>query len=138
MKKVAAHFHRLGFDNLQGFLCQGISEWHDKGKPISHLGTLSAPELKERLEENLVLAVDVREPSEWKDGCIEGVERIFFGHLTSKAGSLPGEKPVAVVCSVGQRASIAASILKREGFHEVYNVLGGMTAWTNLDYPTMK
>lgn len=138
MKTVAAHFQRLGFDNLLGFLCPSISEWHDTGKPISHVGTLSASALKERLDENLLLAVDVREPSEWKEGCIEGAERIFFGHLAGKACSLPGNKPVAVVCSVGQRASIAASILKREGFHEVYNVLGGMTAWTNLDYPTVK
>jgi hydroxyacylglutathione hydrolase len=138
MNRVAALFHRLGFDNLQGFLCPDIGDWHDKGKPISHLGTLSVPELRERLNENLVLAVDVREPSEWKEGYIEGVERIFFGHLANKAGFLPGEKPVAVVCSVGQRASIAASILKRQGFHEVYNVLGGMTAWTKLGYPTVK
>jgi hydroxyacylglutathione hydrolase len=138
MNTVAAHFWRLGFGNLQGFLCPGISEWHDLGKPISHVGTLSASELKERLEEKLLLAVDVREPSEWKEGYIQGAERIFFGHLANKAGSLPGEKPVAVFCSVGQRASIAASILKREGFHEVYNVLGGMTAWSHLGYPAVK
>ncbi|MBN1244864.1 MBL fold metallo-hydrolase [Candidatus Bathyarchaeota archaeon] len=138
MNTVAAHFWRLGFDNLLGFLCPGIGEWHDTGKPISHVGTLSASELKERLEENLLSVVDVREPREWKEGYIEGAERIFFGHLAGKAGSLPGDKPVAVICSVGQRASIAASILKKEGFHEVYNVLGGMTAWTNLGYPTVK
>jgi hydroxyacylglutathione hydrolase len=135
MNTVAAHFWRLGFGNLTGFLCPGISDWQESGRPISHLGTLSASELKERLEENLILAVDVREPSEWKEGYIQGAERIFFGHLADKAGSLPGEKPVAVVCSVGQRASTAASILKRKGFHEVYNVLGGMTAWTRLGYP---
>jgi hydroxyacylglutathione hydrolase len=138
MNKVAAHFWRLGFDNLLGFLCPGIGEWHDMGKPISHVGTLSASELKERLELNELLVVDVREPSEWKEGYIEGAERIFFGHLADKASSLPGDKPVAVVCSVGQRASIGVSILKRDGFHEVYNVLGGMTAWTNLGYPTVK
>jgi len=138
MNTVAAHFHRLGFDNLGGFLCLGISEWQDMGKPISHVGTLSASELKERLEKNPLLVVDVREPSEWKEGYIQGAERIFFGHLAVKAGSLPRDKPVAVVCSVGQRASTGASILKKEGFKEVYNVLGGMTAWTNLGYPTVK
>jgi hydroxyacylglutathione hydrolase len=138
MNTVAAHFWRLGFDNLAGFLCPGISEWHDMGKPISHLSTLSASELKERLEKNPLLIVDVREPSEWKEGCIQGAERIFFGHLAAKAGSLPRDKPVAVICSVGQRASTGASILKKEGFKEVYNILGGMTAWTKLNYPTVK
>jgi hydroxyacylglutathione hydrolase len=138
MSKVAAHFWRLGFDNLLGFLCPGISEWYDTGKPISHVGTLSASALKERLENSPLLVVDVREPSEWKEGYIEGAERVFFGHLAGKAGSLPRDKPIAVVCSVGQRASIGASILKKEGFEEIYNVLGGMTAWTNLGYPTVR
>jgi hydroxyacylglutathione hydrolase len=137
MKRVAAHFWRLGFDNLLGFLCSGMGEWQDMGKPINYVGTLSASTLKSKLENNEILLVDVREPSEWKEGYIEGAERIFFGHLTDKAGSLPRDKPVAVTCSVGQRASIGASILKKEGF-EVYNVLGGMTAWTNLGYPTAK
>jgi hydroxyacylglutathione hydrolase len=138
MNTVAVHFWRLGFDNLVGFLCLGISEWEDMGKPISHLGTLSASELKSRLENSPFLVVDVREPSEWQEGCIEGAERIFFGHLTGRVGSLPRDKPVAVICSVGQRSSVGASILKKEGFQEVYNVLGGMTAWTNLGYPTVK
>ena len=138
MKTVAAHFRRLGFDNLLGFLCQGISAWQEIGKPISHMGTLSASALKERLETNPLLVVDVREPSEWKEGYIEGAKRIPFGDLAGKADSWARDKPVAVVCSVGQRASIGASILKKEGFREVYNVLGGMTAWTNLGYPTVK
>lgn len=72
--------------------------------------------------------VGVREPSEWKDGYIEGTERVFFGHLSGKADSLPKDKPVSVICSIGQRASTGASILKREGFKEVYNVLRGKTA----------
>jgi hydroxyacylglutathione hydrolase len=138
MNTVAAHFWRLGFDNMLGFLCPGISEWQDMGKPISHVGTLSASELKAKLEKNELLLVDVREPSEWKEGYIENAKRIFFGHLMEKAGSLPRDKPAAVICSVGNRSSIGASILKKAGFAEVYNVLGGMTAWINLGYPTKK
>jgi hydroxyacylglutathione hydrolase len=138
MNKVAAHFWRLGFDNMLGFLCSGISEWQEMGKPISHMGTLSASELKSRLEKNELLLVDVREPSEWKEGYIESAKRIFFGHLMDKAGSLPRDKPAAVICSVGNRSSIGASILKKAGFAEVHNLLGGMTAWINLGYPTKK
>jgi hydroxyacylglutathione hydrolase len=138
MRKVATHFWRLGFDNMRGFLCPGISEWQETGKLLSHIGTFSAPTLQSKLEKGEALLVDVREPSEWKEGYIEGAKRIFFGHLMEKAASLPRNKPVTVICSVGNRASIGASILKREGFQEVYNVLGGMTAWTNLGYPTKK
>ena len=138
MKKVAVHFSRLGFDNMIGFLCLGMNEWQERGNPTAHVGTLSASALKAKLSERKLFLVDVREPSEWKEGYIEGSKHIFFGHLAGRADELPGDRPVAVTCSVGNRSSIGASILKRKGFGEVYNVLGGMTAWTNLGYPQKK
>ena len=135
--RVSTHLWRLGFDNIFGFLCPGINEWQENGKPINHLGVLSAAELKERQARYVVL--DVREPSEWKqEGTIEGAERVFFGHLQEKVNSLERNTRIAVVCSSGKRSSIAASILKRNGFSEVYNVLGGMTAWENLGFQIKK
>jgi hydroxyacylglutathione hydrolase len=138
MKQVAARFHRLGFDNMCGYLCSGMSKWQETGKPISSLGTLSVQQLRSKLKNSEVTLLDVREPREWKEGYTEGARRIFFGDLAEKASSLPKDKPIAVTCSVGNRSSIGASILKRKGFKEVYNVLGGMTAWENLGYPTKK
>ena len=44
---------------------------------------------------------------------------------------------MAVVCGSGYRASIAASFLKREGYEDVTNVLGGMTAWKAAGLPTV-
>jgi hydroxyacylglutathione hydrolase len=136
LKRVLRHFWRLGFDNIYGYLCLGMSEWQRLGKPISSIGTLSATQLKENPERFVVL--DVREPSEWhQEGTIEGAKQIFFGDLANQADGLNRNKRYAVACSVGDRGSIAASILKRKGF-EVSNVLGGMTAWENLGYPTAK
>ena len=137
VNRVLRHFWRVGFVNIYGYLCQGIGEWQEQGKPISHVHTLSASQLKENLERYVVL--DVREPSEWhQEGTIEGAQRIFFADLPTKADTLSRNKRYAVICSVGKRASLAASILKRKGFGEVSNVLGGMTAWENLGYPTVK
>ena len=136
VSRVLRQFWRLGFVNIYGYLCVGMGEWEKQGKPISHIGTLSASELKDSLERYVVL--DVREPSEWhKEGTIEGAQCIFFGDLPEKVGTLPRNKRFSVICSVGDRASIAASILKAKGF-EVSNVLGGMTAWKKLGYPTTK
>jgi hydroxyacylglutathione hydrolase len=135
IRHVAARFQRLGFDNVCGYLCQGISEWQEAGNPISRLGTLSAHQLKLKLKNGEVTLLDVREPMEWKEGYVEGASRIFFGELSEKTASLPKDKPIAAMCSVGNRSSIGASILQRKGFKEVFNVLGGMTAWQNLGYP---
>ncbi len=137
IKRVMRHFWRLGFDNVYGYLCSGVKEWQEQGKPISHVDTLSASDLHERLKRYVVL--DVREPSEWhKEGTIIGAETIFFVDIPEKADILDRNKRYAVICSVGNRASIAASILKRKGFAGVENVLGGMTAWESLGYPTNK
>jgi hydroxyacylglutathione hydrolase len=120
-------------------LCGGISEWQEAGKPVSKSGSMSVVELKSKLEKGEVLLLDVREPSEWKEeGTVEGAKCVFFADLPDKVDSLPKDKPLVVACSVGNRASIAVSILERAGIKSVSNVLGGMTAWTNLGYPTTK
>ena len=139
MKKVAKYFWRLGYDLMAGYLCNGMSEWQEEGKPIDNVKTISVHSLKEKLEKKQVHLIDVREPHEWtNDGFIEGSQRIFFGHLTQAVQIIPKDKPIAVTCSVGKRSSIASSILKRAKFTEVYNVLGGMTAWTMMGYPTKR
>jgi hydroxyacylglutathione hydrolase len=136
VKRVIQHFCRLGFDNVYGYLCRGIDEWQNQGKPISSIQTLAASLLHDRLEQYVVL--DVREPSEWhEEGIIKGAECIFFADLPEKADSIDRNKRYAVICSVGRRASIAASILRQKGFVGVGNVMGGMTAWINLGFPTV-
>ena len=138
INKVAVRFRRVGFDNMCGYLCPGISDWQEAGKPIGSLGTLLVQQLKSKLARNEVTLLDVREPKEWKHGYVEGANRIFFGDLAEKSGSLPKNKSIAVTCSVGNRSSIGASILKQKGFEQVDNVLGGMTAWESLGYPMKK
>ncbi len=139
MDQAASYLRRMGFDNMCGYLCRGMEEWIEAGKPQNSVGTMSVNQLKNKLENGEVLLVDVREPSEWEeDGIVEGAKRIFFVDLPEKVASLPKDKSVAVTCSVGKRSSIAVSMLERAGFKNVTNVLGGMTAWTNLGYPTAK
>jgi hydroxyacylglutathione hydrolase len=133
---VAPRLRRLGFDNMCGYLCGGINEWQEEGKPIRSFGTIPVTKLKDKLDKKEILLLDVRDPPEWtEDGYVEEATRIFFADLPEKADSLPKDKPIAVTCSVGNRSSIGASILERKGFQNISNVLGGMTAWNNLGYP---
>ncbi len=73
--------------------------------------------------------LDVRTEAEWDGGHIEGAHHIHGGTLQERFAEVPKDRPVAVVCGSGYRASIASSFLKREGYPDVANVLGGMTAW---------
>lgn len=134
---VTPRLRRLGFDNMCGFLCRGMNEWQEAGKPFSSFGTMTVTELRDKLAKGEVRLLDVREPSEWKeDGVVEGAERLHFPDVLDKANSLPRDKPWVVTCSVGNRSSIACSILERNGFQNISNMLGGMTAWYNRGYPT--
>jgi hydroxyacylglutathione hydrolase len=137
IETVTARFRRVGFINMCGYLCGGMNTWQEAGKPFRSFGAMTASELKDKLGK--VTLVDVREPHEWtEDGYIGGAKLIHFADLPEKTASLPKDKPIAVTCSVGNRTSTALSILERAGFTDTYNVLGGMTAWTNLGYPTKK
>ncbi len=76
---VAPRLRRLGFDNMCGYLCGGMNEWQEAGKPISSFGTMSATELKDQLVKDEVLLLDVRDPTEWEeDGYIEKAIKYIF------------------------------------------------------------
>ena len=139
MDVVAARLRRLGFDNMCGYLCGGMTEWQEAGKPIATAGVIAANELKTKLDNGEVTLLDVREPSEWQEeGVVDGAICVFFADLPDKLDALPKDKRIAVTCSVGNRSSIAVSLLERAGFKGVSNVLGGMNAWTSLAYPIKK
>jgi hydroxyacylglutathione hydrolase len=136
IKTAAAHLRRLGFDNMCGYLCGGMNTWQEAGRPFSSNGTITPKDAQQGLAKRELTLVDVREPSEWaEDGYVEGAKLIFFPDIPNKASEIPRDKPVVVTCSVGNRSSIAVSLLQKAGFRDVRNMLGGMTAWENLNYP---
>ncbi|MFL6589710.1 MAG: rhodanese-like domain-containing protein, partial [Chthoniobacterales bacterium] len=68
-------------------------------------------------------------------GHVPGAHHIFLAELWKRFGELDKSKPTAVYCASGYRASIAASILKGEGFANVRNVPGSWHAWKEAGYP---
>jgi hydroxyacylglutathione hydrolase len=73
--------------------------------------------------------VDVRRPGEWQAGHIASAVHLPLNNLAQNAGELPKDQPLALICAGGFRSSIATSILERQGFTKVTNVVGGMAAW---------
>ena len=130
---VTPRLHRLGFDNLCGYLCGGMNEWQEAGKPISNTCTMSVLELKSKLDKGEISLLDVREPNEWQeDGIIEESKNIFFADLPEKTDSLSKDRPIVVTCSVGNRSSIAVSILEKAGFKNAVNEDGLLAALDEL------
>jgi len=130
-----AYLWRLGFDNLVGYLCSGMQQWRNSGKEINHLATISADEVNAQLSRRALTVLDVRDENEWNAGHIRGAKHIYVGFLKDEARQLSHDIPIVTQCSVGDRAGLAASILKKLGFNNVYNLLGGMQAWQSRGYP---
>ena len=96
-------------------------------------GSARALELAERRRsvDDLQL-VDVRNPGEVALGSIEGALPIPVGQLPGRLDELDSARPTVVFCAGGYRSSVAASVLRRSGFHDVSDVLRGFGAWRNL------
>ena len=138
MPEVVTHLIRVGLDRIEGYLDDGMDAWENQGFELSQLGSISAQELSARLRANSPpFVLDVRTESEWSSGHIDGALHIHGGVLKERYDEVPRDRPIAVICGTGYRGSIAASFLKSNGYDDVSNVLGGMTAWKAAGLPTM-
>ena len=136
LERIVRLFLRTGFTKFAGYLVGGMRAWQNAGLPFAQVGQITVHELKNARDGLQIL--DVRSPREWNNGRVPGAQHIFLSELSKRAGELDKNKPVAVYCATGYRASIGASILKQQGFAEVHNVPGSWHAWREAKYPVEK
>jgi hydroxyacylglutathione hydrolase len=141
MKKALLHLARIGIDNVKAVLSGGFEAWRDAGLPIEMSGTISPQALHDSATDIAIL--DVREISEFEDeGHISKAAHAYVGYLPAHISDITRqfekESSLAITCSVGHRASLATSMLSKNGFKKVFNLLGGMTAWNTLKLPIEK
>jgi len=139
LERTVRYLIRAGYDWIVGYVKGGTEGWYNTGFPTESLHLLSVHQLKsmiDRVEEFVIL--DTRGQNEWESGHIEGALHIYVGHLEERLAEVPTDKAVAVICNVGHRAGLGASILLRAGFTKVCNVLGSMKAWVAAGYPVTK
>lgn len=125
---------RVGLDNVCGCLNGGIQSWIASGYELAGIPQVSINEAYDRLSRGAYL-LDVRGESEWQQGHAPGAHHVFAGYLPSRMGEIPSGIPILATCAGGYRASVAASLLKRLGFKDVSNVIGGMNAWIQRGLP---
>ncbi|MBL7713081.1 MAG: MBL fold metallo-hydrolase [Chitinophagaceae bacterium] len=119
---------RIGFDSVLGFLKGGIEAWKSAGEPLDLIIDIDVDELAMDLPNDKRLEIlDVRKETEFNDGHIKGASNMplsTFSDILTIAMVDP-ERNLYVHCAGGYRSVIAASLLKRQGFHNLRNVLGG-------------
>ena len=111
---------------------------------IMHESRKSGPSLSPQQAINIVNAedgvfLDLREAAEFKKGHIVGAINIPATKLANRLAELEKykEKPIVLVCKMGQQSGAAGKQLKAENYTKVYKMTGGMMEWTNLQLPTV-
>lgn len=95
---------------------------------------ITATELKERLDrgDNLVL-LDIRKPFELEIACLDNVVHIPEEEIAGRLDELRalGDKDVVVYCRTGRRSTELVQFLEQKGFTRVFNLTGGLHAWSD-------
>jgi hydroxyacylglutathione hydrolase len=115
---------RIGFDNVIGYL--DATDVH--ATATAH--RLIAKAFVECATSQDIQIVDVRSPGETEAGMVPTAVNIPVGQLPARLGELDPTRTTVVYCAAGYRSSVAASLLRRHGFADVSDVIGGYSAWT--------
>ncbi|QDU31310.1 putative polyketide biosynthesis zinc-dependent hydrolase PksB [Anatilimnocola aggregata] len=128
---------RIGFDNVVGFLQDGMSALREHQEFIRQIDRITAVALSEQRAADLPpQIVDVRSEKEWNSGHIAGSVNIPLNHLRERATELAPDRPIVVHCEGGYRSAIAASLLAQLGHSQVQDLAGGFKAWSASQLPT--
>lgn len=97
------------------------------------MNQITAVELKEWLNDEArpdPLLLDVREPDEFAAYRIEGAKLIPMRTIPARLHELDRRAEVVMVCRSGARSHHAGMFLRQNGFERVYNLAGGVIAWS--------
>lgn len=136
-QEAALRLARIGSDNVTGYLGIGSD-----GAFPAELATLveTAPrttveQLDVMLAADEVTLIDIRNPGERDFGTIPGAIPIPLAQLRTRLDQVPTGKPIVMHCAGGWRSSVAASLLRAQGFEDVSDLLGGYNAWADAHVP---
>ena len=119
---------RVGFDKIQGYLNGGFDAWQNAGEPVDIIIDVEADELAMDIpnDPNMVV-VDVRRETEFADGHIVDAQNLPLNEMNDvlNLSHFEDTQNLYIHCAGGYRSVIAASLFKREGTHNLRNVLGG-------------
>jgi hydroxyacylglutathione hydrolase len=123
---------RVGFDHIAGYLQGGFDTWKNAGEKVDMIIDVEADELAMDLphDPNMVV-LDVRRETEYADGHVKEAQNMPLDEMTDVANIaiFDDTQNLYVHCAGGYRSVIAASLLKRQGVHNLRNVLGG---WSKI------
>lgn len=127
-EESVSRLKEAGFTNIQGYLEGGFDAWKNAGEKYDMIINVDAAEMAMDIpfDENLVV-VDVRKPVEYAEGHIENALNLPLIDIKDPGNlvNLEEHDNLYLHCAGGYRSVIAASLLKKQGYDNLRNVLGG-------------
>ena len=102
-------------------------------KPVHQM---SVAELKNKLDDDGVILIDVRGQDERALASLEAAKPMD-GNLMQEIEAMPKDTELAFICHVGNRSQVAAEHFRKQGFTNVSNVVGGIDAWSQTVDPSV-
>jgi hydroxyacylglutathione hydrolase len=127
-KETIIRLARVGFNKVTGYAEGGFDAWKAAGEEIDLIIDVEADELAMDLPfDDRIVVLDVRKPAEFADGHVKNAQNLPLNEMTDvlNLSGFEEEDNIYVHCAGGYRSVIASSILKRQGIHNIRNVLGG-------------
>ena len=135
-KETVIRMARVGFDKIAGCLAGGYEAWKNAGEEIDMVIDVEPDELIMDIPfDDKLVVIDVRKPNEFAEGHISGAVNIPLNDMVDPASmaNIGEEDNVYVHCQGGYRSMIATSLLKRQGIHNLRNVVGGWNKIKELE-----
>lgn len=114
--------------------------WNSFGNRIRGIKDVDCQGAMQLINHKQAIVLDVREDSEYQSGHVLNARHIPLGKLSQRVGELEKyrEQPIVVVCRSGNRSCAASALLGKQGFSQIYNLNGGVTAWRKANLPLEK
>ncbi len=121
---------RIGFDHVVGYLSEPEGALLGVPGRVVRARRLTARRLAAAMGRPYPpVVIDVRDAGELAGGAIFRARHIPLAELPRRLSEIPPGRPLVVYCAGGYQSSVAASLLRREGWTDVSDLLGGYAAW---------
>lgn len=124
-KEAVMRLARVGYDKVAGYLKGGMQAWKNAGNKVQSIESITAADFVKNMNDGSKL-IDVRNESELEKGRLKDSMNIPLIALPQKLSLLEKNTHYYIYCQGGYRSMLAASILQKNGFTNITNVIGGM------------
>jgi glyoxylase-like metal-dependent hydrolase (beta-lactamase superfamily II)/rhodanese-related sulfurtransferase len=130
-EEVAVRLARIGFDRVVGYLREPQAALLAAPERTARASRVTAGQLAAALHgPTAPVVLDVRNAGELADGAIFHARHIPLAQLARRLDEVPPDRPVVAYCAGGYRSAVAASLLRRAGWTDVSDLIGGYAAWS--------